>query len=527
MSVVVSSPPGADAADGKAAGRATETDAPATGGGGLVRAFAKLFAGSAAGKALGVVREVAMAAAFGTGATAGAFRAGQTAALSLSHAVVGDALNSGFIPHCSELSRADPERARTLFWTLSLLLAGIGLVISVLMFTGAPVLSAWLVPGFSESTQVLTARMIRAMAFGVPMYLVGALFSYMGMANGRYVIASLRAPIYNVMLLLSVAAAFALDRPLLLGWGFTANALVFWTFGLTVLLKHGVLARPRRLDRSRAMDTVLEFARIVRPLMLIPVLIQANLVVERMVASLIGPDVVPALDYAKFFSESTLVLLAVPLGLAGLSELGSLSRDAARRTLERVLTVILFLAVALSLFLAVHGTPLVSVVLGRGHFGEDAVAVTSWILVGFAVGFWAQVSGYVLLKALSVQGRNREVLGITAAAAVTHVAANLVLFRFLGPLALGLSSGLAGLVLLTLSARCTGLVSVVSRVVPVLFAAGLAYLPMAWMLRGDGLVGLGLSGLFFLAFWVSVAYGVPHFRALLPHRHGSTYGARS
>jgi len=417
-------------------------------GQGLSGAFAKLFVGGVAGKLLGMVREVALAAAFGTGFGVGAFRAGQTATNVLTHTFTGDTLNAGFIPLCSRYTREEPAKAQSLFWTLAALLGGIGILLAAVLALGAPFLSRALVPGFPLEAQALTADMIRVMAVGTPFYVLAALFSYMEMAHGRYLIASIRAPIQNVGLLLGIGAAVWMSDPIYLAWGFATYAALFSIFGFLTLVRNQVVGLPRGWAWSEATHVLGEFGRLVRPLLLLPLVFQASLVVERMVASLISPDVVPALDYAKFFSESGLALLAIPLGMAGLSELGRMDAQRARRTLERTLGLLLTFTVPCSLFLAIHGSTLISVTLGRGRFGPEAIHSTSLVLTGLAVGFWAQVAGYVLLKALSVQERNREVLWITALASAAHIAVNLALYRVLGALSLGLAIGVYGIVLL-------------------------------------------------------------------------------
>lgn len=482
---------------------------------GLSLAFVKLFAGGVAGKLLGMVREVALAAAFGTGFGVGAFRAGQTATNVLTHTFTGDTLTAGFIPLCARYSREDPDRAQSLFWTLAALLGAIGLLLALVLGFGAPVLARLLVPGFPPEAQALTATMIGVMAAGTPFYVLSALFSYMEIAHGRYLIASLRAPIQNVGLIVGIGAAVALSNPVYLAAGFAAYAVLFSAFGFATLLKNGVISRPHNWVLAEALVVVREFGRLVRPLLFLPLVFQASLVVERIVASLISPKMVPALDYARFFSESGLALLAIPLGMAGLSELGRLDPAEARRSLERTIRMLLVLLVPCSLFLALHGTALISVVFGRGQFGAEAIESTSLILMGLAVGFWAQVAGYVLLKALSVRERNRDVLRITALASVAHIAVNLIFFRVLGALSLGLAIGTYGLVLLTLAVRATDVQDVVKSTLWPLMAGAALYVPVAMFINGRSPVALLAAAGFGMIYWSLFVCSVPRFRVLL------------
>lgn len=486
----------------------------------LASGFAKLFTGGMLGKLVGVIREIALAASFGTGVGVGAFRAGQTATVVVTHTFTGDTLNAGFIPLCSRYARTDPRRAQSLFWTLTVLLSAIGVALSALLFLMSPFLARTLVPGFSPEAQALTALMIRAMAIGVPPYVLGALFSYMEMAHGRYLIASSRATIQNGGLLLGIGVAFWTSDPVFLAWGFTAYSILFAVFGLASLLRNGLVSRPGSWVWVEAGGVLREFAVVVRPLLLLPLVFHATSVVERIVASIISPDMVAALDYAKFFSESGLALLAVPLGLAGLSELGRMGPDEARRTLDRTVALLLIVLVPCSVFLSIHGTTLIRVVFGRGEFGETAVQATSLILIGLAVGFWAHVTGYVLLKTLSARERNREVLRITALASAAHIAVNLLFFRYLGALSLGLAIAAYGLVVFILTMRATKVSRVVTSSLLPLLAGSIVYVPLALAARGDGPMALASSAALALAFWMAFVWLVPRFRALLPDPAG-------
>lgn len=496
---------------GEPTSRSGEGTAPDSGSR-ILPAFLKLFVGGFAGKLLGAVREVALAAAFGTGFGVGAFRAGQTATNALTHTFTGDTLNAGFIPLCSRYARQEPEKGQSLFWTLVVLLGGIGLVLALTLGMGAPFLARVLVPGFPPEAQSLTADMIRVMAAGTPFYVLAALFSYMEMANGRYLIASVRSSIQNIGLICGIGAAVWLSNPIYLAWGFSAYAVLFSTFGIATLVWNGIVRAPRAWAWSEAVSVAREFIGVVRPLLLLPLVFQASLVVERMVASLISPDVVPALDYAKFFSESGLALLAIPLGMAGLSELGRMDAEQARRSLERTLGVLLTFTVPVSLFLLVHGSALVSVTLGRGEFGPEAVHSTTLVLTGLAGGFWAQVTGYVLLKALSVQERNREVLQITVLASCAHIAVNLILYRTLGALSLGLAIGTYGLVLLTLAVKATDVLDVVKKTLGPLIGAGLVYVPIASLLQGDSPLAFAGAVLLATGFWTTFVMIIPGYR---------------
>jgi putative peptidoglycan lipid II flippase len=476
-------------------------------------AFARLFAGGMLGKLLGILRELALAASFGTGAAAGAYRGALTATLIPTHFFSSDTLNAGFIPLCSRYLREDPRRARELFWSVFALMNIIAFVIAAVLFAGADLWAAALVPGFSLEQRALTAGMIRAMAVGVPFYVQASLASYLEMAHGRYLIGSLRAAVQNVGLIVGIAAAALMHNPLLLGWGFAVYSILFALVGVWSIARSGMLSLPEEWNWAEARGVLGEFARITRPLLLLPLLHQGSMAAERIVASLISTDAVASLDYAKTVSETGLALIAVPLGMAGLAELGRVSHDTARAKLARIMPLLMLVTVPCSAFLAINAEPVVRLLYARGQFGEESVAVTTLVLTGLAIGFWAHVSGYVLAKGLSAQGRNGSVARIAAASSATHIIVNLVLFRTFGPVALGLAASAYGIVLLGLTAHGAGVSREILRVLAPLAVGTFVYLPIGFTLRGNDLGSLILSAFSCLVFWGVFVMLAPRLRA--------------
>jgi putative peptidoglycan lipid II flippase len=479
-------------------------------------AFAKLFAGGVLGKALGVVRELALAASFGTGSAAGAFRAAQVATILPTHFFVSDTLNAGFIPLCARYLRDDPDRARALFWSVFALLNAIGIALAALLFLAAAPIASVLVPGFPTEQQALTAAMMRAMAVGVPFYVQATLASYVEMAHGRYFVASIRTGVQNVGLIVGVIAAALTGNPLLLGWGFTGFCVLFALIGVGSVARAGLLGRPHDVDWHEARSVLRDFAIVIAPLVLLPLLQQGGHAVERVVASLVDARAVPAVDYARAISDTGLALLAVPLGMAGLAELGRVDAAVARRQTRRMLRPLLLVTVPCSLFLVLHAESVVRLVFGRGAFGEESVAVTTLVLLGLAAGFWAQVTAYVLAKAMSAQGHNWKVAAITAMASLAHVGTNVLLFRALGALALGIAASAQALVLLFLAARALRVGRDVSLILIPLTVGAAGYLLLTKVIGARVDMSLPAAGGVFFSYWLVLLAALHVLAARIP-----------
>jgi putative peptidoglycan lipid II flippase len=195
------------------------------------------------------------------------------------------------------------------------------------------------------------------------------------------------------------------------------------------------------------------------------------------------------------------LLFAVPLGLASLSVISRMTDAECHGLVTRILPGLLLFTVPISIAVAVHSHIIIELIYQRGAFGATSTQLTQTILRGFALGFWAQVISYVLLKTLSARLRNREVFRLMALALAANVVINIGLYRILGPIVLGLGSCAYGLVLMLGAARALDVLSdIVSRLIW-LAGGALLYAVCASALPQEGIQAMAGSILLFCVYW--------------------------
>ncbi|SIN78285.1 putative peptidoglycan lipid II flippase [Acetomicrobium flavidum] len=413
----------------------------------MFRAFLVLSSGSVIGKLIGFLREILMAALFGTGTYVAAYRVAQTATLMPIEFFLTNSLEAGFVPLYVRYAKEDPKRARaflTVTVMLFLLLAGI---IFLFLYLGSSWWVKILAPGMDDTTKALTASMLHVMALAVPLYILGMLMAYLEMAHGRYLTVSLRSTIQSVGLISGSLLAIYFKNPLFLAWGFVFAYLFYLLWLLSGLRKFGSLHFRTAFSQNVARDVFTTFWRYVRPVLIIPFLIQGNIAVERIVASLIGSAAIPAVDYAKFITESGVILIAAPLGMVGLSTMSGLDSNLVRQKVGQIANIVLIFMIPVSIFLACNNIDIVHILYARGAFDQESVEVTSKILLGFSIGMWAQVLSYYFIRVLNSQLRNTEVLIYTSISILIDVGIKLLFYKNLGPMVLGLGLSVNSIVL--------------------------------------------------------------------------------
>ncbi len=408
-----------------------------------------VFLGNFASKGLGLGREILTAALFGTGALVAAFRIGLAGTLIPINFLTSDALNSVYIPLHKHFARRSENGARLFVWTSGAALLVVALTIGTVLWTGASIWVHALAPGLRPTVRAVAGSVLRILSIGVPLYLLSAFLVFVGMANDDFLPMSVRASIQNVGLIIGIASAYLFSSPDLFAWGFTLSYLAFFFWALQREFTAGLLRFPSAFDARAVKRVLMRIWRTLRPLLLLPVFLQGNIVVERMVASFISVSCVSALDYARFVSESMLAMIAVPVSYAGLTEWSGLSLRDMRQRLSKVIAFSLVVGIPISAFLLANASLAVKILYARGAFTERSVQVTAHILSGIAYGLWAQVLGYILIKALSAQRQNGKVLYIMAASLFCNALFDILLYRNFGARTLGLGNSLYGIGILT------------------------------------------------------------------------------
>ncbi len=475
----------------------------------------KLLFGGITGKVLGVARELFTAALFGTGPIAVAYRLAQAAFLIPLHGFLSESFTAGFTPAYARHRVEHAERARALFAAMHVVALVVSVCVAVPLAVFAREWVRALGPGLDGATAKMAEQMVALLSLAMPFYALTGLYAAAEIARGEARMAAARAAAQNLGLIAGTLVAWWTGAPVWIAAGFLAAYVLLAGWGCGRLVAEGLPLWPRRNSWLEAASALKEVWRAVRVLMLVPVLLQIHFVVERRVASFVSAEAVAALDYARFLSDTAVLLLAMPLGVAGLGAMATLSERRFRDAAQRCVRMLLYVGVPLSVVLAVHAEPIVRLIFARGAFGPGSVAATATILQWLAVGLWARLIGYAGAKFLSARDRNVRVIGIYVAAVACNVGVNLVLYPFIGAAALGVAAAVNGLVFGVLMLRALGLFDRLRRDLYTLGTLAMAYVALWTLVPAGVMSGAWPSLCAFVLYWCAAVVLVPRCRRVL------------
>jgi putative peptidoglycan lipid II flippase len=425
-------------------------DEQATGDGRRIAVVgALLLAATIATKAMGYIAKILIARRFGTGGDYDAYVLAFTVPDILVFLVIGGAVSSAFVPVTTErLARNQPEAAARVVngvMTMALLLLGSAVVLLEVL---APVIVGRLAQQLATPEQqqltvdITRILLVQALFLGLGGFATGVMIAYRkftpyALAPFFYDVAIIFAAIFLTQLSLNgkrlgvmgLAIGVALGGVLHLG----VQVPGLWRIGWRPLV-------PRAL-RDPAVWRVV---RLTVPISIGLIAVQANIAIDRYLASGLPPGRVSALDFANEIAQipnltftTALVVVMFPYFArdAALGQLDSLRRRAA---LAVRLNLLVLLPAAVGLI--VLGPQIVALLLQRGSFNEQSSALVAAPLALFGVGIAAQASIFLVVRVYYSLQRVVTPMLVAFFAVLVNLVCTLL---FIGPL------GAAGLALAT------------------------------------------------------------------------------
>ncbi len=397
-------------------------------------------------RAAGLAREMIIGARFGTSAELDAYLAAFRLPDILFQLVAGGALASAFIPAFTDrLVRADRQAA----WRMASAVMNIVLlVMSVLALVAAvlarPLVSSVIAPGFPPEQQLLTASLMRWMLissviFGVSGIVMGILNAYQ-----HFLLPALAPVIYN----LSIIAGAWLLAP---RWGVRGLVVgvVAGALGHLLIQVPGLWRRGARYVPTLGLHdpAVREVGRLMAPRVLGLAAVQANFLVNTMLASRLPPGSLAALNYGWLLMLLPQGVIAQAVATAAFptfaAQVARDARDEMRATLNAILRAVLLLTIPASVGLILLRVPLIRVLLERGAFDAHSTAAVAQALAFFAAGLVAHSVVEIVSRAFYALHDTWTPVRVGIIAMVLNIVLSVILMRPLAHGGLALANTLA------------------------------------------------------------------------------------
>ena len=431
----------------------------------LIRYAATVGGLTMVSRVFGFVRDILIASLVGPGMVGDAFFVAFKLPNFFRRLFAEGAFNAGFVPIFAEiLEREGRARARAFAeQALSVLLLTLFLFVA-LMQAAMPWAMYVFAPGFAADPEKFDLA-IQLTRLTFPYLLFISLVSLMGgVLNALHRFAAVAAtPILLNLCLIGALLGLARYTPTpghALAWGVSIAGMAQLLWLVWVLRREGMALR---LPRPRLTPRVRELLVRMAPAVVGAGVVQINLVVDIVLASLLPEGSISFLFFADRINQLPIGVVGVAVGTALLPLLSSqlaAGREAeAFATQNRAIELVLILALPAALALLVIAQPVVTVLFERGAFDAGDSRATALVLMAYAVGLPAYVLVKVLTPPFFARKDTRTPVRIAIVALIVNVVLNLLFIWLIGhaaglALATALSAWLnAGLLALALRRR--------------------------------------------------------------------------
>ena len=359
-----------------------------------VRSSSIVAAGILSSRIVGLVREAAFGAYFGTTEYADVFRAGLRMPNVLQVLLGEGTLSASFIPVYSELlhegKKEEAGKTAGAIFGLLMLAAGVLSLIGILL---APLLVTVLAPGFAGERRTLTIEVVRII-FPMTGTLVLSAWA-LGILNShrKFFLPYFAPVLWNVAIIATLVffgrGMDLSDLVVALAWGALVGGFLQLLVQLPTVLK---LERNLRISFSTRLASVRDVLRNTGPTVMGRGVVQVSSYIDMFLASLLAAGAVGIIGYAQ-------TLYILPVSLFGMSvaaaELPELARKRsspveelrlrANSGLERIAFFVIPSFVAFILL----GDAIVAALYQRGEFERQDTLLVYFTLAAFSIGLVA------------------------------------------------------------------------------------------------------------------------------------------
>ena len=397
----------------------------------IARAAGIVMAAFVLSNVTGLLRQMLVSRAFGTGPELDALYAAQRLTDVLFNLVAGGALASAFIPTFTGFLTHDDRQGA---WRLAsgvLNLVFIALVgVSVPAWLLAPALVRYvLAPGFGPAQVALAASLLRIILLAPAIFGVSGLLMGILNAHQHFLLPALAPSLLWLGMIFGLVVLVPSWGIYGLAWGYVIGAVLH----LLVQLPGAARLAAARYwpDLGLRNPAVREVVQLMGPRLVGVAAVQINFLVTTVLASYMIGGSVSSLTYAWQIFTMPQVIIAQGIAIAALPTFSAMIArgevNAMRASLADTLRGILFLALPATVGLFALRTPVVAMLFQGRNFDAQSTALVAWALAWFTLGLASHSVVEIVSRAYYALRDTRTPVIIGTAAMLLNIALSFAL----------------------------------------------------------------------------------------------------
>ena len=396
-------------------------------------------------KAGGFIREIILAAYYGTDAAMDAYNS----AYSLYYVPVllfNSCITSTLIPIYVSLKEDDGlQRANRFANNVLNLFALAAMAVSIIMFALAGPIVRLTNGGYSPEKQLLTAQLLRIMLPSLVFIVSSIVLSSVLNAREKYLSAQLTGfpiTIASIVATVFFSAQFGIRA---LAWGIFVSGILQVVI-LMPSLRSAFTYEPKFDFRDSSFRQLVLLAG---PAVLSMAVNELNHLIDRFLATGLGDGTVAGMNFAFKLITFVQGVLLVPLTTIMFSKMSQQAAKGDNRAVSRMvmncIEVVALIILPITAICMVMGGDVIKAAYMRGQFNAESVAVTAGPFIFYIIGLIGFGVRDLLNRAFHSLKDTKSPMANSAVTVILNIVLNLILVRLMGASGLALATSVSGI----------------------------------------------------------------------------------
>lgn len=398
---------------------------------------------SLASKLLGFVRQMVIAASYGSNTNTDIFFVSSEFMLGLSGALLASlttALVTIYIDTATKKDRASANAIASKMLTLFLLASGAFILIINLF---APQIAKILAPSY---TATALTRLVTYLRFFSAVFIFTAfqsIYAAVLNANNSFVPGKLYGIVYN-----PTAIIFVLLFSQRLGTGALVLAFLVGNIGQTLLLKRiskNIFSFHPSVDFKDG--AIKNLVLLSLPLLISNIFMQLNGIVDKSICSILGEGIASNYSYAYTLEQFVTATITVTLSIVLLSRYATYvaqnNTQMVIKTFRDSLCGLILLLAPITVVAGAMSYEIVSIVYLRGQFDTTAALFTSHALIGFCIGFIPVAIREMYIRLHLAYQDTKTPMRANIAAVILNAVLSIILAKYFGIIGISFATSIS------------------------------------------------------------------------------------
>lgn len=350
---------------------------------------------------VGLLRDRVFARTFGAGSELDVYNAALLLPELVLNMLVLSGLGAAFVPVLLRAERDDPTRAEAFARTVITSAALLMIVASAVLFVVAPWTADLVVPGFDAAQRDDYVRLLRLMLLSPILFAISSALGELLVARQRFVAYGVAPLLYNLGIVLGallLAPSLGIEGVAI---GTLVGAILHLGIRVVGVMRAGFAYRFALDIQARQF---LEFIRLSIPRIVAEPVEAATFILFNGFASAMAAGSITAVSFARNFQSVPVSLIGIAFSIAAFPVLSRVAASGDRGRFRRLVRDDVLLIGGLSalagIALALVSGIAIRVLLGGEAFDDEDVAITSTLLVVFAISVPLESLTHMLARAV-------------------------------------------------------------------------------------------------------------------------------